>query len=165
MSHFRAWGLSFLLCTVGAPFGVVGALVAVFISPVPLTVVLVAPVEEILKVLVVLLMVERRSPLIISSVQIVLLAAYGGFLFSAVENLLYAFFYFPGKASLVWSLRWVTATPMHVGASAICGLGLVRLRRFIRKHNRYEPEPWLPYYGIAVALHAGWNLLALLLCS
>ena len=55
--------------------------------------------------------------------------------------------------------------PMHMGTSAICGLGLVRLWRFIGEHDRYEPDPWLPFYGIAVATHAGWNLLALLVGS
>ena len=81
--------------------------------------------------------------------------------FAAAENVLYYttalaagtdVFIFTAVA------RTLTSTLMHASASALVGFGLSHSRCFYMWYG--TPRSWFPYYLIAVALHAGFNLLA-----
>ncbi|MBI0584304.1 MAG: PrsW family intramembrane metalloprotease [Methanomassiliicoccus sp.] len=56
--------------------------------------------------------------------------------------------------------RTITSTLLHTSASAIAGFGLSRSRCMAKWYG--TPTSWIPYYLIAVGLHAGFNFLAIL---
>jgi len=83
--------------------------------------------------------------------------------FAAAENVLY---YTSALAAgtdvfiLTAVARTLTSTLLHASASALVGFGLSRSRCFYMWYG--TPRAWFPYYLLAVALHAGFNLLATL---
>jgi RsiW-degrading membrane proteinase PrsW (M82 family) len=56
--------------------------------------------------------------------------------------------------------RTITSTLLHTSASAISGFGVSRSRCFRAWYG--TPKSWIPYYLVAVAIHAAFNFLAIL---
>jgi protease PrsW len=54
-------------------------------------------------------------------------------------------------------VRTITSMVLHLSASSISGYGISRAR-VLGSHGR--SVSWLPYVGIAIVLHASFNLLA-----
>ena len=54
-------------------------------------------------------------------------------------------------------LRALTSTLLHASATAITGFGIA-LAIFAQKQGRYRS--WLPYLGLAILLHALFNVFA-----
>lgn len=81
--------------------------------------------------------------------------------FAAVENVLYYITAMEAGTDVFIATavaRTLTSTLLHTSSSALVGFGLSRSRCFYMFYG--TPRSWLPYYGAAVLLHAGFNILA-----
>jgi RsiW-degrading membrane proteinase PrsW (M82 family) len=82
--------------------------------------------------------------------------------FAASENILYLLSAISGGVqdfALTAVIRALTSTLLHASAAGIAGYGIARARLY-----RYEGKrvSWLPYLGIAMLMHASFNLFAIL---
>ncbi|MDD1770783.1 MAG: PrsW family intramembrane metalloprotease [Methanomassiliicoccales archaeon] len=82
--------------------------------------------------------------------------------FAASENILYLLSAISGGAeefALTAVIRALTSTLLHASAAGIAGYGIAKAKIY-----RYEGKrvSWLPYLGIAMLMHASFNLFAIL---
>ncbi len=150
--------------------GVVGILAAVYEEILHgswLGMVLVGPaIEEVCKVLGVILILETRAHWFRSRHQVVICAALGALVFATVENLLYVHLYHPsgGAAFVLW--RYGVCTALHLTATTVFAVGLAKMWRHIRRTGgAFDIDLIFRYYVAAVAIHAIYNtsMLALAL--
>lgn len=136
--------------TIGMP----DLLAAVMVAP---------PVEEILKIAIPIMVLEHRAHWLSRGKDLVWFAIGSALVFSVVENLLYIFVYLenPSAELLLW--RWTACTTMHVAATGLSGVGLMRAyERGLRigcKPRFVWEWPWL--IG-AIAVHMAYNAYAVL---
>ncbi len=120
--------------------------------------------EEVPKVGLPLLVVERRPYWFSSSTQILLAALGGSLAFAAIENLLYLNAYIATPSELLVTWRWTICVALHVGCSLLAGLGLTRMWRLIwQQHRRPRFGIATPWFVAAIAIHGAYNFGALLL--
>jgi len=147
----------------GGAFGVFGAMLQEYGGASILIAVFFAPaVEEIMKPMGLVFLLEKAPHRVISSAQVILTAALGGLGFAVLENLIYLHVYIPMADTPapfdVAAFRWSVCTALHVGCSTIVGIGLVReYRRYRRTGARLELERILPYYATAAVVHGLYN--------
>lgn len=121
-------------------------------------------VEEVMKGALVFYLVERKPYLIRSAAQILATVLVAAFCFAAVENLLYLGVYVPAPTPGLAAWRWTVCVAVHMGCSAVFGLGLVRVwRRCVETGTPPRPDGAVPYWIAAVVLHGSYNTLALLM--
>jgi len=80
--------------------------------------------------------------------------------FAVTENILYFVVAFSEGIEVLFLtmvIRSVTSMVLHLSASSISGYGISRAR-ILGSHGR--SVSWLPYVGMAIVLHASFNLLA-----
>lgn len=80
--------------------------------------------------------------------------------FAATENLLYLVSALSDSVEsfvATAALRAVTSTLLHASASAVAGYGIAQAI-YLRRIGR--PASWLPFLGLAMAMHALFNLFA-----
>jgi RsiW-degrading membrane proteinase PrsW (M82 family) len=168
-SHLADLALALGVTVFGGAFGIVGAIIQQLSAGSLAMVAVVGPaIEEIMKPIALVFLVERAPWRIRSRLQVVLIALAAGLGFSILENLVYIHVYFPAitprpgpDAEL---LRWLACTPLHTVCSTIVGLGLARQwARWRRTGERVQIERILPWFAAAVILHGGWNTAAVLL--
>ena len=134
--------------TIGMP----DILAAVMVAP---------PVEEILKIAIPIMVLEHRAHWLSRGKDLVWFAIGSALVFSVVENLLYMFVYLenPSAELLLW--RWTACTVMHVAATGLSGVGLMRAyERGLRTDQkpRFAWE-WRWLLG-AIAVHMAYNAYA-----
>ena len=121
-------------------------------------IVLIAPiVEEICKLLGLILLLEKRHHWLGGPAEIVILAALSGAVFATIENGLYIFVYAPEAKEGFVAFRLMVCTSLHVATSTVFGIGLARVWRRMRAGRKFEIEPAMWFYVAAVALHAAYN--------
>lgn len=135
--------------TIGMP----DILAAVMVAP---------PVEEILKIAIPIMVLEHRAHWLSRGKDLILFAIGSALVFSVVENLLYMFVYLenPSAELLLW--RWTACTTMHVAATGLSGVGLMRAyERGLRtgQKPRFAWE-WRWLIG-AIAVHMAYNAYAI----
>jgi len=121
-------------------------------------------VEEVCKPLGVIFLLDKRPGWLKSPARIVMMVVLGAATFAVLENLLYIHFYHPLATAgfIVW--RHAVCTSVHVGASTIFSLGLVRMWKHIRRHGgHFDIDVCFPYYVAAVAVHAAYNVAMVIL--
>lgn len=163
--------LAYLVAMVG---GVVGIPAAVIqgsrgFSGLWLGAIVLAPlVEEVVKPVGVMFIMEKRFHWLRSRRQVVVMAALGAVVFATLENLTYihgySFIYHrdPSAAYMAW--RYMVCTSLHVAASTIFGLGLARTWQGMRRTGgRFKIKGLLWPYLAAVGLHAAYNTTVLIL--
>ncbi len=130
-----------------------------------LLVVLVAPaIEEICKPIALVFLLDKRPHWLRGSVEIVVLAALSALIFATLENLYYIYLIAPGRGMGFVLWRLTICTGMHVCATTIFGLGLAKMWRHIGAHGgHFDIDVCFRYYVSAVAVHAGYNSLVLVL--
>ncbi len=82
--------------------------------------------------------------------------------FAASENILYLLSAISGGVqdfALTAVIRALTSTLLHASAAGIAGYGIARARLY---HFEGKRASWLPYLGIAMLMHASFNLFAIL---
>jgi RsiW-degrading membrane proteinase PrsW (M82 family) len=115
--------------------------------------------EEILKIAVIAMVVETRPWLVRHGYQIIVAAAVSALVFAAIENLFYLRIYYPEANGLLAAWRWNIGSLLHISASMIASLGLVKIWRE-SQHDFSRPRfnRGLGYLIGAIVLHGGYNL-------
>jgi RsiW-degrading membrane proteinase PrsW (M82 family) len=152
----------------GGPFSVLGAimgsgqgvLAAVYV-------VLLGPVaEEMLKPAGAIVLLERKPWHLRSAWQVVFIAVASALGFATIENLIYEHVYLSSlpaeKLAEVMTLRWTFTAPMHVLATFLASVGLLRVWRRVEEGATASLAPAYPWFAAAMVLHGGFNLTALL---
>jgi len=156
-----------LLALAGGVAGVAGAIYKeAFTSPL-LVAVLVGPaIEEIMKPIGVVFLLDKRPHWLRSGGHTLAMAVLGALVFATLENLTYVFVYAPQFGAGYRVFRFTVCTAMHLGATAVFGVGLGRMWRHIReKGGHFDIDVCFRYYVVAVAIHAGYNTLAMILTA
>jgi RsiW-degrading membrane proteinase PrsW (M82 family) len=161
----RSWGVTFALMATGGVFAVLGAFMKASGGPPVLVYGMIVPiVEELMKVSPALILMERFPYLFRSWVQPWLVTLAAALSFATIENLLYLNVYIPEPSENLRAWRWSVCTAMHVGASALAGVGLHRLYvQTSREHSRVNLDRIFPFLIAAAALHGAYNLTMLFL--
>lgn len=135
--------------TIGLP----DLLAAVMVAP---------PVEEILKVAIPIIVLEHRAHWLSNGKDLLWFAVGSALVFSVVENLLYMFVYLenPSVELLLW--RWTACTAMHIAATGLSGVGLMRAyaRGLQSKQKPRFAWEWRWLAG-AIAVHMAYNAFAI----
>ena len=165
-STAASWGITLGLALLAGPWAVVGAVLGSGQTPFSLmALVLFGPVaEELMKIAAGLYVVERKPFLFTSPVQIITCALAGGLVFASIENILYLHVYVRDVPAWLPRWRWTVCVGLHVGCSAIAGLGVLRVwRDSWARHAPARISLAFPYLITAVAVHGLYNGLAALL--
>ncbi len=118
-------------------------------------------VEEIMKVAVPLVLLEKKPYLYRSRAQLVITVLVGALCFAAVENLIYLHVYVPHPSQALVRWRWSVTLFLHPAASLVSSLGLMRVWQDVRRRLRPPRlELAYPYLVAAIVLHGGYNLFA-----
>lgn len=139
----------------GAAFTGQGTLAAIFYGP---------AAEEMMKIAVAALVVERwpyRVRLRVQIVAAVILSALG---FAVIENLLYLNVYIPRPPPDLIAWRWVICTGLHVGCTTIAALGLAKVwHRTVTELRRPRLAAALPWIIVAIVIHGAYNAFVFVL--
>ena len=161
LAMFLALALSGLAAVVGTFIGSpgqgVGALAIIAVITIGPT------VEEVMKVAGILYLAERRPWLIPSWHWLPFIAAASGFVFAAIENLLYINVYFPDAGEEFATLRWTLGPTLHIITALIASVGVARM--WSNTHDQGHPPSMAiarPFLIIAIVVHAVYNLGAVL---
>ena len=157
-----------LAAIMGGPFAVVGALMSgqsgwwgvLYLC-------LMGPIaEELLKQSGMVMLLERRPWRLFSAWQFPFAAGVSALIFATVVNLLYQHVYlsYVPNAGTVMVFRWTWCTGLHLVCSVVASLGLVRVYRRVRDEDvPADLSMAFPWFVVAIAVHAAWNLGAFLL--
>ena len=92
--------------------------------------------------------------------------AASGFIFAAIENLIYRYAYLKDPMPELLRWRWTICVLIHVGCSTIASLGLHRIWRNTRQsHTRPDVSLLTPYVILSIVLHGAYNALAVTLST
>ncbi len=115
-------------------------------------------VEEVMKTALILWYVEQKPYVFRSAKQIVLVGMISGLVFAAVENALYLMVYIDEPSAFIIIWRWTVCVVLHVGATLIASIGLVKIwRRVIATGNFARAEIGAPYLFFAILFHGIYN--------
>ena len=159
--------LAYLAAMVGGVVGIPAAIIqeSEGFSSLWVGAIVVAPlVEEVVKPVGVMYIMEKRFHWLRSRRQVVVMAALGAVAFATLENLMYIHIRHsdPSAAYVAW--RYMVCTSVHVAASTVFGLGLARTWQVMRwTGGRFRIKGLLWPYLVAVGLHAAYNATALIL--
>lgn len=130
-----------------------------------LLLVAVAPaIEEICKLLGLVFLLEKRPRWLRGPTEIVVLAAASAAVFATIENLLYFFVYHRAAGAGFVIYRLTVCTGMHMTASAVFGLGLVKMwRHILDRGGHFDIDVCFRYYVAAVVIHGWYNGFVFLL--
>lgn len=162
-----AWIRTFLLALFAGPL----AVASVFLTRHPgagmLMVVVAGPlIEEVGKILLPLMVMERNPARFTSSAQLIFCGLCSGLVFAAIENLIYLHVYFPETSAALIRWRWTICVALHSGCSLLAGMGVARIWQ--EAQLRYTPpklERGAPLIFTAVVIHGLYNLVAVFLNS
>ncbi len=145
-----------------------GAFIEESLRAFPLVPFLVAPlIEEILKPIGVIVILESKPFWIKSKWQIFWLCVVGALIFSLLENLLYIYIYARDTNTINFIIfRYTVCILVHLVSTGILAWGLMReYVSMINEERKFELENLLAYITVAVIVHGGYNFLAYLLSS
>lgn len=152
------------LALVSGLFAIVSAIARQisFELPVILPAVLVAPpVEEILKVAFPIMVLEHRAKWLSRGTDLLWFAMGSALVFSVVENLLYVFVYIESPTAGILAWRWIACMAMHVAASGLAGIGLMKAHeRGLRTNQKPRFVLEWRWLAAAIAVHMAFNAVA-----
>lgn len=122
-------------------------------------------VEEVVKPIALIFLLERAPHRVLGRAQIWLSAALAGAGFAAIENLIYIHVYIPAMDTPptfdIATFRWTVCTTLHIVCSSVMGIGLAREHvRSTHEGRSFELERVLPIYAVAVVIHGLYNAYA-----
>ena len=128
------------------------ALAAILVAP---------PIEEVLKIAIPIIILEHRTKWLDRGQDLLWFAMGSALVFAIAENLMYSFVFLEDpSAGLLW-WRWIVCTAMHVGASGLSGVGL--MRAYTRGLDSGQPPRFIwewPWLAGAIAVHMAYNSFA-----
>ncbi len=156
-----------LLALVGGAAGVLGAMYKEATAAPMLVIVLVGPaIEEIMKPIAVVFLLDKRPHWLRGPGHTLAMAVLGALVFATLENLMYIFVYAPQFGAGYRVYRFTVCTAMHVGATGVFAVGLGKMWRHIRdKGGHFDIDVCFRYYVAAVAIHAAYNTVAVILSA
>lgn len=165
-----SWGIVAGLALLAGPWAVVSAFIGALTGEAALgagggagllAVAVVAPVtEEVLKIALATMALEKRAYWFVSRWQFPLLGAASGLLFAAIENLLYIHVYVQNPTPGFVRWRWTVCVALHVGCSALAAWGLARAwRRSMDSGTRPDLSLGVPTLVGAMVVHGVYNLV------
>lgn len=164
---FDTWVLVFCWCLFAGPLSIIGTLVGGVVNAtmlLPLHIVVIGPViEELMKLIIPLWVVERRPYLFRSTFQIFMCAIAGGVSFAVVENMMYLGYDFLNWDNPLTRWRWTVCVALHTFCCMISALGLSRIwRTTMREKKPPQVQLGVPYMVTAIAVHGTYNAFALM---
>lgn len=115
-------------------------------------------VEEMGKVLCLLITVELRPYWIISRSQIFFGGLMAGLAFAVIENWIYFNIYIPEPEPWLITWRWTVCVALHTGCSLIASLGVARIWSDVFAHGHApRVELGFPYWCTAMVIHGLYN--------
>lgn len=167
LPHLGPLGLAFtvLVALIGGFFGIFGAFVGEFqAGGFLLLPILGAPIiEEALKPVGVYLLMVRWPRLILGRVHTGLLAGLAGLTFGLIEALVYVSVYVDDPTDAFITYRFTLPLILHTTCSFLVGLGIVGSVVSWANGENPLPKSSRNLYIAAVAIHATYNTLAMLL--
>lgn len=119
-------------------------------------------IEEIGKVLLPLMVMEKNPAKFRCRLQLILCAAAGGLVFSVIENFIYLKIYFPDAGAELIRWRWSVCVLLHTGCSLVAGMGLAKAWKESDQNLQMPKlDTAAPLMITAVVLHGIYNFLAL----
>jgi hypothetical protein len=157
-------------------FAAVGGPIAVLVSlitesdassnPILVAVVFAPLIEELAKITIIWIAVEKRPYWFSSRIQIVAGIVFSALIFAVLENLMYLNVYVEEPSQKLIQWRWSICVMMHVGASVIASLGVMRIWHLTREHwNAPQIHHGYPYFVAAMLFHGGYNLFAVVISA
>ena len=148
-------GVAAVGCTVMKGGGGSMALAMAVLAPV---------VEEMSKIVVPAMVLEKRPWRFSSATELIVVCAFSGLVFATIENLLYFFLYIPPErltpGVILWRLS--VCTLLHVSAASISGWGLGRVwHAASESRSMAEISRATGYFVAAMILHGLYNFGAL----
>lgn len=168
ISKGKPWILLGLVLLSGL-FGIGAAIIRQLTIGLPdlLAAVLVAPpVEEILKIAIPIMVLEHRANWLGRGRELLWFALGSALIFAVVENLLYTFVYLDNPSPELLQWRWSACTAMHILASGLSGVGL--MRAFNRGQRTGEKARFIwewPWLAGAIVVHMAYNTAAVFLAE
>ena len=161
--NWQIWAV--LVAMVGGAFGIPGAFLQELYAGGGILIAFTgAPIiEEALKPTGVYILLLRWPQLVTSRTHTAVLAAIGGLCFGLIESLIYVTLYFPEGSSDFVLFRFTVPLVMHCTGSFLVGLGLSRRTLDWAAGRGPMPKRTRNFYLAAVALHASYNLVAVVL--
>jgi hypothetical protein len=130
-----------------------------------IAVVVIGPViEEMLKVVCAIWLVERKPWLLPGMGAIILIGATAGLSFAAIENWVYLNVYFPDHGPDLVQWRWTAGVALHVGCSIIAAWGVAKMWRAVIITRR--PADLSIAFGwivTAILIHGVYNAVAVII--
>ncbi len=166
----RQWN-TLLIALAAGPFAILGAMLnGVELEYMFFTVLVVAvigpAIEETMKIALATWVVEKRPFLFGSGRHILFCGAVSGFVFAAVENVLYLNVYIPNPTDNLVLWRWTVCVALHTGCSFLASVGLARVwREATTTRKRPRIGRALPYLIMAIVIHGLYNGSAVLLAA
>ncbi len=153
---YAASGLFALICTFAK--GVLGFGLLAVAAGAPV-------VEEMAKVVLPLMLLEKEPWRFRSAGAIVLSCLVSAFVFAMVENMLYLNVYIPENrltSGIIW-YRLIVCTMLHLGCTAVSACGLAKAWRNARDGLRmFSASTSTPYLVVAMIVHGLYNIFAVL---
>ena len=121
------------------------------------------PVEEILKAALPIMVLEHRTNWLGRGKDLLWFAMGSALVFSVIENLLYTFVYLDNPSVEMLQWRWTACTAMHVAATGLTGVGLMRAYNRAHVINQKPRFVWeWPWLAGAIAVHMAYNSFAVM---
>lgn len=157
----RSWLITGLIMLTAGPWAICGALLQGFgvsLGGLPNLVLFGPALEEIMKVALPLVIVEKRPYLFRFAGQILVCCAAGGLAFAALENVMYLWVYIPDAPPMLVAVRWSVCVLIHVGCSSLAGIGITRVWSAALAHRaRPQLRQAMPWLVAAIAVHGLYN--------
>ncbi|MBL4697242.1 MAG: PrsW family intramembrane metalloprotease [Phycisphaerales bacterium] len=117
-------------------------------------------VEEVMKTALLLWGVEQKPYLFRSTKQLMIIGACSGFVFAAVENVLYLTVYIEDPTRFIILWRWTVCVGLHTLTTTIATVGLVKIwQRVMRTGQFARAEIGARYLAIAMIVHGLYNAI------
>ncbi|MEM6507145.1 MAG: PrsW family glutamic-type intramembrane protease [Planctomycetota bacterium] len=115
-------------------------------------------VEEVMKIALVAVIIERAPYLFTSRAQILIAAIGAGLMFSIIENFLYLFVYIPNPPTWLVVWRWTICVALHVGCTLVAGIGAAKVwHKQITQLRRVAVPIDMRYLVAAILIHGLYN--------
>ena len=154
----QSWAAVIVAAVIGGPFAIVGALM-IFPSPAWLMLIVIGPTtEEMMKIAAICLVIEVKPYIIRHPNQIIAAGVLSAFVFAVIENILYVKIYMATPLPTIIAWRWVVCTSLHVGCTAICSFGLLKVwQRTVDEQRPPRLSGAVPLFTLAIILHGAYN--------
>lgn len=157
------WLMTLVAALAAGPWAILAAIFGSGADTLGFAIVVVGPLcEEIAKVAIAFLIVERWPWLFRWRIQVVVAAIAGGLVFAVIENLLYLNVYIPNPEPWIIEWRWTVCVALHTGCSLIAGIGIARVWSACWLTHQYpNGNLAIPFIVVAAVIHGTYNFLAL----